>query len=89
MTSVEQIKGIINATVYQNNAHPRLIESLNLHDCILPTVAFNSLRFLPQLQQITIRNSHIKRLSFEEAVDLPSNTNNYGETTNEEDAGTF
>lgn len=63
MTSIEQIINNINTTVVELGSVPRLIESLGLDYCELPSLTIDSFRFLSRLQTITVSDSNITELS--------------------------
>ncbi|KAF2899464.1 hypothetical protein ILUMI_06707, partial [Ignelater luminosus] len=68
MTSFKQIKEEIETIVDQKNSLTDLIESLELTNCELLHLRINKFRFLSKLQQITIADSNITKLSPEKGI---------------------
>ncbi|KAF2900535.1 hypothetical protein ILUMI_05651, partial [Ignelater luminosus] len=68
----EELRNKLNETLstYGNVTH--IINKLFLTNCLMLNLKINELRFLPQLQEISIINSYISTLSFgnsDETVD--------------------
>ncbi|KAF2886354.1 hypothetical protein ILUMI_19818, partial [Ignelater luminosus] len=63
MTTNEELRNQINDTLSPYGNVTRVIEILELTECVMLNFTINELRFLPQLQEIYIRNSIIRTLS--------------------------
>lgn len=84
ITSEEQIREAVNATLDHYGSIPRLIERLKLRYCNLSSFSIHSLHFLPQLKRIEIIDSFIKKLAYKEvkdaAIDSDSESTGTGDT---------
>ncbi|KAF2899377.1 hypothetical protein ILUMI_06799, partial [Ignelater luminosus] len=74
IASIGQLQDKINDTLHPYGPVEELIKVLKLGRCILSNLTINSLRFLPNLEEITVSDSNITRIAYEEVNHLPENT---------------